>query len=311
MALFPGQGASAWTYRRDIQSITQVNVPAFVAVSLVGGLIGALLLLFTSNEAFARLVPFLMLFATAVFAWGNLSSPAALKRYTLGPTAVLATQFAISVYGGYFGGGIGFLMLAALTLFGLRDIHAMNGLKILLATLMNGAAVVAFAGAGIVRWPETIAMALAGIAGGVLGAKGAKQVNPRAHQARHPGARRRADRLLLLEAIRRGGLSPPARLRNERRPQAPFLVPTSLRASAATLVHHAPHRGHERRAERGLERRGGEERDHADQPGLFGADRRREPAEAEGEDRQVAQRHRRPMPTRERPSPRSHSTPTR
>ena len=179
VALFPGQGASAWTYRRDIASITQVNVPAFVGVSLVGGLLGALLLLFTSNEAFAKLVPFLMLFATLVFGWGNFAGPAALKRYSLGPTAVLVVQFLISIYGGYFGGGIGFLMLAALTLFGLRDIHAMNGLKILLATLMNGAAVVAFAGAGIVHWPETLAMMAAGIVGGVLGAKGAKKVSPK------------------------------------------------------------------------------------------------------------------------------------
>jgi uncharacterized protein len=92
---------------------------------------------------------------------------------------VLVVQFIISIYGGYFGGGIGFLMLAALTLFGMRDIHAMNGLKILLATLMNGAAVAAFILASAVYWPQTVPMAIASIIGGYVGVHGARRINPK------------------------------------------------------------------------------------------------------------------------------------
>ena len=178
VALFPGQATSAWAYRRDITGVAEVSPKVLMALSLAGGLLGALLLLWTPNEVFARLVPWLMLFATAVFALGNFG-PSARGRMRLGPRAILVVQAAIAVYGGYFGGGIGFLMLAALTLFGLRDIHAMNGLKVLLASLMNGAAVVAFAAAGAVRWPETLVMMVGAIAGGYVGVIGAKRVPQR------------------------------------------------------------------------------------------------------------------------------------
>lgn len=178
VALFPGQAASSWAYRREIAAGGQVNVPVFAVLSLVGGLVGALLLLVTPNATFARFVPWLLLFATSVFAIGAYA-PGIVSRLRLGGRSVLAVQFLISIYGGYFGGGIGFLMLAALTLFGLRDIHAMNGLRLLLAMLMNAAAVGTFIVAGAVSWPETVAMALAAVAGGYAGAIGAKRVDPK------------------------------------------------------------------------------------------------------------------------------------
>jgi uncharacterized protein len=178
VALFPGQATSAWAYRRDIGGIGEFGVGVFIALSLVGGLLGAILLLATPNAVFAGLVPFLLLFATAVFAIGNFV-PGATRRLRIGHGCVLAVQFVISVYGGYFGGGIGILMLAALTLYGMRDIHAMNGLKVLLAALMNGAAVIAFILSGIVLWPQTLVMAVAAIAGGYVGALAAKRVDQR------------------------------------------------------------------------------------------------------------------------------------
>lgn len=178
VALFPGQAASAWSYREDIRGVEEVSVKAFVALSLVGGLLGALLLLVTPNAVFADLVPWLLLFATALFALGTFA-PNATKALRLGGRGVLVAQFLISIYGGYFGGGIGFLMLAALTMFGMTNIHAMNGLRILLATLMNAAAVAAFVAAGAVSWPETLAMAAAAVAGGFAGAIGAKRVKPK------------------------------------------------------------------------------------------------------------------------------------
>ncbi|MBK3735394.1 hypothetical protein FBZ83_12065 [Azospirillum brasilense] len=176
VALFPGQMASAWAYRKEIRGVTEVSVTAFSVVSLVGGVVGAILLLTTPDRAFAGLVPWLLLFATAVFAVGSFM-PTLAARLRLSGRSVLVVQFVIAVYGGYFGGGIGFLMLAALTLFGLRDIHAMNGLRILLAALMNGAAVAAFCLSDAVSWPETAVMAVSAIAGGYAGAHAAKRVS--------------------------------------------------------------------------------------------------------------------------------------
>src|SRR3954469_6726007 len=109
VALFPGQGTSALAYRNDIGGITEFRVSVFIALSIVGGLLGALLLLLTPNAIFAGLVPWLLLFATAVFAIGNFV-PGATQRLSLSHRGVLAVQFVISVYGGYFGGGIGILM---------------------------------------------------------------------------------------------------------------------------------------------------------------------------------------------------------
>jgi len=177
VALFPGQATSALAYRRDILGISEFGLPSFIGLSLAGGLVGAVLLLYTPNAIFADLVPWLMLFATVVFAVGNFAPKGVAARMRLSGPAVLVVQFIISIYGGYFGGGIGFLMLAALTLFGMTNIHAMNGLKILLATLMNGAAVAAFIVAGAVYWPQTLPMAVASILGGWVGVHGARRIN--------------------------------------------------------------------------------------------------------------------------------------
>lgn len=182
VAMIPGQITAAVAGRDLVDGVGGLRFRDLLAISLVGGALGALLLQNTPVAIFVRLVPWLVLFATLVFAWGSFRPaplPAAGARNGTLPTPLLAlTQGAIAVYGGYFGGGIGFLMLAALTLFGLRDIHAMNGLRILLAMLMNGAAVAAFALAGAVSWPETLAMAGAAVAGGYAGAMGAKRVDP-------------------------------------------------------------------------------------------------------------------------------------
>ena len=122
--------------------------------SLVGGLLGALLLLFTPSSIFAGLVPWLVLFSTIVFAVGNFAPLEVIHRLKLGPRGALVPHFIISIYSGYFGGGIGFLMLAALTLFGMRDINAMNGLKMALVGVMTFTAIVVFVVADVVRWPR-------------------------------------------------------------------------------------------------------------------------------------------------------------
>jgi uncharacterized membrane protein YfcA len=148
-------------------------------LSLVGGLIGALLLLWTPTAIFASLVPWLILFATIVFAVGNFAPVDAIKRIQLGPRSALAALFIIAIYGGYFGGGIGFLILAAFTLFGMRDINAMNGLKMGLVGVMTITAIVTFIVADVVRWPETLPMLASSAVGSYMAAHWAQRLDQR------------------------------------------------------------------------------------------------------------------------------------
>jgi uncharacterized protein len=179
VALFSGTFSGAWAYRRDILAVTEVNVRGFFFLSLIGGLIGAFLLLSTRTSTFAGLVPWLTLFATTVFAVGNFAPLEMIQRINFGPRAALVAHFIISVYGGYFGGGIGFLMLAAFTLFGMRDINAMNGLKMVLVGVMTITAIVAFIIADVVRWPETLPMAASSVIGAYVAARGAQRLDQR------------------------------------------------------------------------------------------------------------------------------------
>lgn len=179
VALFPGTFAGAWAYRHSIPAVTQFNVRSVLILSLIGGLIGAFLLLSTPITLFAGIVPSLLLFATVVFTVGNFAPPKVIQRTKLGPRSALISLFAIAIYGGYFGGGIGFLMLAALTLFGMRDINAMNGLKMALVGIMTISAIITFAIADVVRWPETLPMLVGAIAGSYIAARWAQRLDQR------------------------------------------------------------------------------------------------------------------------------------
>jgi uncharacterized membrane protein YfcA len=185
VALWPGSLASAWGYREDLAHEKRV-LRWFGAASLAGGLAGALLLLLTPETTFRALVPWLLLGATAIFAFGpllarRLREAGGLSHRVTARTllALTAVQLLVAVYGGYFGGGIGILMLAAFAAMGMEDIHAMNGLKAVLALLINGVAVAAFVVAGVVDWPAALLMVAGAVAGGYLGARGAKRVDPR------------------------------------------------------------------------------------------------------------------------------------
>jgi|SRR6185312_1328721 len=179
VALLPGTFAGAWAYRQSILAITQLKVRSVLFLSLIGGLIGAFLLLSTPTTLFAGIVPWLILFATVVFAVGNIAPLKIIERAKLGPRAALVGLFAIAIYGGYFGGGIGFLMLAALTLFGMRDINAMNGLKMALVGIMTLSAIVTFAIADVVRWPETLPTLVGAIVGSYIAARWAQRLDQR------------------------------------------------------------------------------------------------------------------------------------
>ena len=171
IALFPGQLATGWAVRHDTAGAGPLPFRALVGLSLVGGAIGAVLLLATPADFFARLVPWLVLFATAVFAWGSFRrpTPASSPRRPPGVWPAAVAQSAISVYGGYFGGGIGFLMLAALTVAG-QTMRQAGATKNVLAGAMNASAMLIFVFSPDVRWVPVAALAAGSIAGGQLGA---------------------------------------------------------------------------------------------------------------------------------------------
>ena len=169
VALFPGQAVAGWSSRALATGADTIGVRALFITSLAGGAIGAALLLATPTEFFARLVPFLVLFATAMFAWGSFGRKPGAQPPRLNPHTTLAIQAAISVYGGYFGGGIGFMMLAALTFAGVA-VRAASAARIILAAVINAAAVLVFAFSPDVHWAPAAIVCVGSVIGGLAGA---------------------------------------------------------------------------------------------------------------------------------------------
>ncbi|MBL8151140.1 MAG: sulfite exporter TauE/SafE family protein [Blastocatellia bacterium] len=181
-ALWPGSIASAFAYREELKTEIQTLL-AYSVVSIIGGLLGAILLLYTPNKVFDYILPYLLLVATMLFALGkpitkvlqkNRQSKVAKKEYI----GSIVAQLLIAIYGGFFGGGIGILMLAVLSVMGMENIHKMNAVKTLLATWINGIAVATFVFARAIVWPQAILMIAGAIVGGYLGATYARRLNP-------------------------------------------------------------------------------------------------------------------------------------
>lgn len=171
IALFPSQITSALTGRKLVGDVSGLRFRHVFAISVAGGIAGALLLLNTSPSVFARLVPWLILFATTVFAWGSFrKKPLDAEKHAVPAPAFAAIQACIAVYGGYFGGGIGFLMLAALTFAG-QPVRTASATKNALAMAMNASAVLLFVFSGKVNWMAAMALGAGGIAGGFGGAR--------------------------------------------------------------------------------------------------------------------------------------------
>jgi uncharacterized membrane protein YfcA len=164
-----GVVASARGYREEIRTYRRVIVPAIV-ISLFGSLAGAVLLLHTPPKTFERMIPWLLLFATVVFACSPLLTRQHEAKDVHSPWQ-LAVQFIVSVYGGYFGAGMGILMLAILSFSGLPNMNAMNGVKNVLSIVINGVAVIPFVIAGVIAWPVALLMAVFAMIGGYAGAR--------------------------------------------------------------------------------------------------------------------------------------------
>ncbi|NPD17633.1 sulfite exporter TauE/SafE family protein [Xinfangfangia sp. D13-10-4-6] len=171
LAALPGYIGSTWGFRKDIRAAGPVSLLAMIAMAVIGGLGGALLLLVTSKETFSAIVPWLLLFATLVFAAGPW-----LMRHVLGQgkalplVAALGLLLAVSVYGGYFNGGLGIMLLAAFGFVGFTNLHEMNGLKNLLSSILSLVSVVTYSAAGLIAWKPAIILGVACAIGGFVGA---------------------------------------------------------------------------------------------------------------------------------------------
>jgi len=174
IALWTGAAASGGAYRNRLDVPRRVMIPLLTA-SLIGGLAGAYLLLKTPAHTFMRVLPWLTLGATLLFAFGKklAGNRGSVLEHEAGSAALVGATFfqlCVAVYGGYFGGGMGIVMLAMLAALGMTDIHAMNALKSVMGFVINGVAVVTFVVARAVYWKHGIIMIVGSIAGGYLGA---------------------------------------------------------------------------------------------------------------------------------------------
>ncbi len=174
IALWPGTLASSWAYRKTLSRQLVKSLLPLVVITFCGSILGAVLLLRTPQTTFLRMVPWLLLGATLLFIFGGKITSWVRQHHSVeGPSrstlvAVTFVQLCVAVYIGYFGAGVGFVMLALLTMMGIENIHAMNGMKTLLATCGNGIAIILFIVNHAVVWPQAILM----IAGGALGGYG-------------------------------------------------------------------------------------------------------------------------------------------
>ena len=184
VALLPGAASSLFGYRREVAT-HRAWLGSLLLPSLIGGTLGSLLLLATPERLFARLAPWLVFFATGLFALQNLRARrAGAAPDPAGPgdwrrSQAWLAQFAVAVYGGYFGAGIGILMLVVLGHLGLSDIHAMNGLKNFFGICINAVAAAIFVVGGLVRWPEALVLILGATVGGYAGARFGRWIGPR------------------------------------------------------------------------------------------------------------------------------------
>jgi len=180
VALWTGLVFSGGAFRRHLR-VEKLVLGVLVAISLIGGGIGAVLLLRTPAQTFLRVLPWLMLAATLLFIFGRKLSALKATSGNVTVKALIAASFVqllVAVYGGYFGGGMGFVILAMLSAFGMADIHEMNAFKVLLSSATNGVAVVVFVVSGAVYWRRAAIMIAGASIGGYFGARYSLRLRP-------------------------------------------------------------------------------------------------------------------------------------
>ncbi len=183
-ALWPGTVASTGAYRGQFNGDMRKWFVPLVVTGALGGLLGAVVLLNTPQKTFMHLVPWFLLLGTLLFAFsqritGWLNARQHLNGSRAGVAGAALVQLLIALYIGYFGAGAGILMMAVFALMGVQNIHALNGLKTLLASVCNGVALVTFIVARAVVWPQAALMIVGAALGGYYGAYFAQKMNPR------------------------------------------------------------------------------------------------------------------------------------
>ena len=187
IALWPGTVAATGAYRRELEGREKWRpIVPLLFVSLLGALVGALLLLRTPQATFMKMVPWLLLSGTVLFTFGGAITGWMRRRAAehhhatrAAQIAVIVLQLVVAIYIGYFGAGAGILMLALLAIMGMENIHTMNGFKTLLASTANGVAVVTFILAKAVAWPQGLVMIVGAVLGGYGGAWWAQKLEAR------------------------------------------------------------------------------------------------------------------------------------
>jgi uncharacterized membrane protein YfcA len=180
LALWVGVTASGGAYRKHLNISKRVMIP-LIATSIVGGLLGALLLIKTPPNTFLRVLPWLLLAATLLFAFGKhltgrISAGISHESSNAAVTGASIFEFLVAIYGGYFGGGIGIMNLAMLAAVGMTDMHAMNALKVVLGGVINGVATLTFIATGAIAWKQGAVMTLGAIVGGYFAAHYAQRL---------------------------------------------------------------------------------------------------------------------------------------
>jgi uncharacterized membrane protein YfcA len=176
VALFPGQLTSTWAYRDGLGAIGSVPLRSLLIATFVGGALGAVLLLRTPIKTFDVVLPWLLAIATATLAFGSRLGEMLRRRWRIGAPAVLAVQFCLGVYGGYFGGGVGIMMMAVWSLLSDRTLKSFNAPRTLLVCAANAVAVLIFMAAQAVRWREGLVL----LAAAIIGAYGGSLIGRRA-----------------------------------------------------------------------------------------------------------------------------------
>ncbi|GAB3284850.1 sulfite exporter TauE/SafE family protein [Larkinella harenae] len=178
VALFPGSLTSAWKFKEYICTFPSVSMLAMILLTFLGGCAGALLLLYTPANNFNQVVPWLLLIGSLAFAFGRHAGNWLRARIHIGSGVVLLSQFLLGIYGGYFGGAVGIMMMAVWSLFGLSDIKVINANKTLFVGIANAIAVLLFIAANKIYWLPTSIMLVATSAGGYWGALYTKRLDP-------------------------------------------------------------------------------------------------------------------------------------
>lgn len=177
VAVFPGYLSGALGFAKELKECPKSKFLLLITLSIMGGIGGSLLLLITPASVFSYIIPWLLGFATLLFAFGDFVARWAKKNSNSNGFLGNLTTLIVCIYGGYFNGGLGIILLALFSTLGMRDIHLMNGLKNIMSFALSAASVVTFAIAGIVFWQQAIIMMIAATIGGYFGVVVARKLS--------------------------------------------------------------------------------------------------------------------------------------